>query len=260
MRKDETAMAEKKLAGVGSLQKSLTVLDCFLGEKTELTLSEVAALSGVSMPTALRMLSALCAEGFLMRDRNKVYTVGWKLYRLGKRYRMDEAVHQILRPLMEELRDMTGETVNLYVRQGLRRVCIDQAKSRSELCRTANPNVFYPLWGGATAKVFLAHMEQDEADEVKKTAPAERQAEWDRYMESVAQVRVLGYAMSHAEREAGISSVACPLYNCDGSFAAVMCISGPDFRFTEAAKQKWLPELVSRCRRASLCLTLRSFG
>ena len=63
-----------------------------------------------------------------------------------------------------------------------------------------------------------------------------------------------------AEREAGISSVACPLYNCDGSFAAVMCISGPDFRFTAQAKQKWLPELLDRCRRASLCLTLRSFG
>ena len=66
-----------------TFDKGLKLLDLFTAERPKLTLRDVAEISGLSKPTALRLLNTLEANGYLMRDRSKAYCLGLKFLELG---------------------------------------------------------------------------------------------------------------------------------------------------------------------------------
>ncbi|MDY4031742.1 MAG: IclR family transcriptional regulator [Pyramidobacter sp.] len=248
-------MSAKSVNGVSSIRKCLSVLDCFSEDAPQLSLTAVTKKTGFSMPTTLRVLAALCEEGFLERDANRLYRVSWKAYRLGKLFQAHDSIKNAVLPVMRRLRDVFGETVSLYYKHDIWRVCVEQAVSLHELKRISHPGSYYPLWAGATAKIFLGFMTSDEIRRVYAEAPQDRKERWAQFLGEVAEARQRGYAVSLAEREEGTSSIACPLFDFTGKLAACLCISGPSFRFTDEIKAKAAPVIVRECRELS-----RSFG
>ncbi len=239
----------KTTSGASSIRKCLSVLDCFTEETPRLSLSQTAEKTGFSMPTTLRVLSVLCEEGFLERGEDRLYQPSWKTYRLGRLFDAHDAIRNAILPAMRRLRDATGETVSLYCKHGIHRVCVEQAVSTHELRRSSHPGYPYPLWAGAIAKIFLSYMTPEEVERVRLEAPPARQALWDSFLEEAQAARTRGYSFSNAEREEGIASVACPLLDSRGRLAAGLGISGPNFRFNEQARLAAVPLLVSECRR-----------
>ena len=117
-------------------------------------------------------------------------------------------IRNAILPAMRRLRDATGETVSLYCKHGIHRVCVEQAVSTHELRRSSHPGYPYPLWAGAIAKIFLSYMTPEEVERVRLEAPPARQALWDSFLEEAQAARTRGYSFSNAEREEGIASVA----------------------------------------------------
>ena len=156
---------------------------------------------------------------------------------------------------MRRLRNAFGETVSLYYKHDIWRVCVEQAVSLHELKRISHPGSYYPLWAGATSKVFLGFMTSDEIQRVYEEAPENQKKRWAQFLGEVADARQRGYAVSLGEREEGTSSIACPLFDFTGKLAACLCISGPSFRFTDEIKAKVAPVFVRECHKLSL-----SFG
>jgi DNA-binding IclR family transcriptional regulator len=241
----------KTTNGASSIRKCLSVLDCFTEDTPRLSLSQTAEKTGFSMPTTLRVLSVLCEEGFLERGEDRLYQPSWKAYRLGRLFDVHDAIGNAILPAMRRLRDATGETVSLYCKHGIHRVCVEQAVSTHELRRSSHPGYPYPLWGGASAKIFLAYMTPDEIERVRLEAPVNRQAVWSDYLARVEAARAQGFAESNAEREEGIASIAAPLFDSRGRLAACLGISGPNFRFTEEARRAATPLLRSECEKLS---------
>lgn len=244
-------MEEKKTAGAASIRKCLAVLTCFSENFSKLSMTQIATKTNFSMPTTLRILSALCDEGFLERDEYKFYRIGWKIYSLSKLFSASDSIKNAVLPVMRQLRDKYGETVSLYFRRDIWRVCIEQVASLHDLRRLSNPGTKYPLWGGATAKVFMAYMTPQEIQRVYDSAPTERKEKWDSFMNDIALVKERGFAVSLSEREPGASSIACPIFNYSGQLAACICISGPSFRFTNDVKINIAPVLKKECQYLS---------
>src|SRR5689334_21930272 len=106
-------------SGVGVLDKAAALLDAL--ETGPLALNDLAAKAEVNRATAHRLAAALEVHGLVARD-------GGGRFMLGPRMAA-WALEAVARPVLERLRDETGESVQLYVRRGDTRVCIVSLES-----------------------------------------------------------------------------------------------------------------------------------
>ena len=247
-------MLQNKTQGAASIRKCLAVIDAFTLAVPRLTLSEIAKAIKAPMPTVSRIVAVLCEEGFLEKNDDRTYQLGWKCCRMGAVFDAGMPIKTLALPHMKKLRDTCNETVSLYLRRGIERICYEQVQSAHALKRISVPGEMYPLWAGGTGKCFLAYMSADEIQAVKEAAPCAYQQRWDSVMKQAQLVRISGYSYSIAEREAGISSVAAPVFDFTGKPAACLTISGPSIRFTDELVSKIILAILNESRELSLSL------
>jgi DNA-binding IclR family transcriptional regulator len=125
-----------------------------------------------------------------------------------------------------QLRDLTGESAQLYRRQGDSRICVAAAERATGLRDTVPVGSALPMTAGSAAQVLLAW---DEPDRVNRGLRGARFT-----ATSLAQVRRRGWAASVAEREAGVASVSAPVRGQGGKIIAAVSVSGPIERLTRS--------------------------
>lgn len=216
------------------LSKFRAVLDCFLPDNKPMTLTEVANATGLPLSTAQRLLRSLVAEEFIAKT-DAGYTLGIGLIGWASAVRRGLNVIDAARGSMETLRDVTGETVTLLVRNGLQRICVASAPSRQVVSQRSEPGEVGPLQAGSPSKVLLAWDPETTAAVLERglakltantiTDPALLQ-------EELAQVRERGYAVSVSENAEGVASVGAPVRDSSGQVIAVLCLGGPTSRVT----------------------------
>jgi len=212
------------------LDKSVAVLS-FLSEGGTATLAEVVGGTGLPRPTAYRLLSALEAHHLVTRREGR-YALGLRLLGWGNRAAGVGLVERA-RPVLEWLRDESGESTQIYVREGEHRVCVASVERTTGLRDTVPVGAVLPLSRGSAGKVLLAWA----ASGVD-----------DRLEEELRGIRVRGWAESVAEREAGVASVSAPVFGSDGRLRAAVSASGPISRLGEHPGER-LADLVVRAAR-----------
>ena len=215
------------------MDKAVVILS-FLSEGGPATLAEVVEGTGVSRPTAYRLLSALEAHHLVGRGGGR-YALGMRLLAWG-----NEAVGldlaEAARPVLGALRDETGESTQLYVREGDRRVCVASVERAGGGLRDTVPvGAVLPLNRGSGGKVLLAWAEDG-----------------GRYFcvngAELGKIRHQGWAESVAEREAGVASVSAPVFGTDGELRAAVCASGPTSRLGERPGGRLAGPVVAAAR------------
>ena len=114
-------------SGVGVLDKAVAVLDAVSGGAR--TLTELVVATQLNRATAHRLAGALVVTGLLRRDAEARYLPGLRLIALGRAASQALPLSAAAQPVLEQLRDETGESAQLYVRQGEVRVCVAAAES-----------------------------------------------------------------------------------------------------------------------------------
>lgn len=115
-RRPTTRPREDALKSVG--EHPLDVLDCFLADD-ELRVSEIARALGVAKSSAHRMLSTLLSRGFVEQNPGTGrYRLGLHIYELGQLSISRSRLRQAALPIMEDLRQRTGQTIHLGVADG----------------------------------------------------------------------------------------------------------------------------------------------
>src|SRR5262249_44121726 len=105
--------------------------------------------------------------------------------------------------VLPALRETTGESVQLYRREGTSRVCVAALDPAGGRRATVPVGARLPMTAGSGAKVLLAHSDAATREAVLPTAKFT-----DRVL---TEVRRRGWAQSVAEREAGVASVSAPV-------------------------------------------------
>ena len=118
---------EHTLSGVGVLDKSLSLVSVIA--RGPCTLAELVEHTGMSRATAHRLAVALEAHGLLRRTADGRFALGLHLVALGRAATQQYPLAEAAIPALTELRDDTGESVQLYVRDGEQRVCIAALES-----------------------------------------------------------------------------------------------------------------------------------
>src|ERR671921_1869861 len=113
------------MSGVGVLDKAVRILS-LLSEGGPVSLAGVVEGTGLPRPTAHRLLSALEAHHLVARAGGR-YSLGSRLLGWGNKA-VGIGVVESARPALAALRDKTGESTQLYVREGDRRGCLPSAE------------------------------------------------------------------------------------------------------------------------------------
>ena len=138
------------------LRKAWRVLDAFSPERPTLDFGEIRAATGLPSTTCLRLVRNLVGEGLLAQTGER-YRLGLTILRWAAGARAGIRLIDIVTPLLEDLRDETGETAGLFVREGDARVCVALAETRHAVARRLWIGHALPLHVGSPGKVLLAY-------------------------------------------------------------------------------------------------------
>jgi DNA-binding IclR family transcriptional regulator len=210
-------------SGVGVLDKSVAVLTTL--ESGPASLAQLVAATGLARPTAHRLAVALERHRLVARDSQGRFVLGPRLAELATAAGEDRLL-AVAQPILIQLRDLTGESAQLYRRQGDSRICVAAAERATGLRDTVPVGSALPMTAGSAAQVLLAW---DQPDRLKRGLRGARFT-----ATSLAQARRRGWAASVAEREAGVASVSAPVRGQGGKIIAAVSVSGPIERLTRS--------------------------
>lgn len=210
-------MAEQR---VESVERALSILECFREGAAELTLAALARETGLYKSTILRLLSSLERFGYVSRTPAGSYRLGASVWRLGAVYRSGYDLGEHIRPELRRLVDATGESASFYVREGSSRVCLYRLNSPKPVRHHIEEGTRLPLEGGASALVILAWSGEGHED-----------------------VRDRGYARSLGVRDRDAAAIAVPVFDLSGLFHGALSVSGLITRLDDGAVERALAAL-----------------
>jgi len=211
--------------------RALQMLESFDGEDGELGVSELAGLLRIHRSTASRLAATLERRGFLERaPGTKAFRLGPAVGRLGLRSLGARDLVTAARPVMEQLADRTGETINLAVVDGLEVVNIAQVDGRHIVgvgTWTGQRTPFHPAANGKVLAAFgTARIPAGPLRAYTRQTITRPRA----FREELERVRRQGWASNVGELEDGLHAVAAPVFDAFDRCRAALSISGPSYR------------------------------
>ena len=235
-------------SGVGVLDKAAMVLNAL--ENGPLTLAGLVQQTGLARPTAHRLAVALEHHRMVGRDLHGRFVLGQRLTELAAAAGEDRLL-ATAGPILARLRDITGESAQLYRRQGDMRVCLAAAERPAGLRDTIPVGTQLPITAGSGAQILLAWEDPERLrrDLVGASFSAVQ----------LQAVRRQGWAQSVAEREMGVASVSAPVRTPGGKVIAAVSVSGPIERLSRQPGRLHAAAVVAAAERLSEVLR-RSSG
>jgi IclR family acetate operon transcriptional repressor len=218
---------------VRAVQRAVSILQAFTSAHPRMTVAELQRATGISRPTLYRLLQTLAASGLVQGEGEpQRYGLGPAVMGLAHVWSSGVDVAQRARPILERLRDMTGETAALFVLQGDRRLCLVEVTSRQVLMISRGVGETEHISRGASGKAILAHLTGDAAiASVWRSLPPE--VNRGRLMEELARARKEGVAISRGEVFRGAVAIAAPYFGPGGHVAGSIGLFGPEARLDE---------------------------
>lgn len=210
------------VTGVGVLDKAMSVLHSVAEGPRSLTALQES--TGLPRATAHRLAAALEQHGMLRRDAEGRFELGLGLVPLGQAAAARFPLVELARPVLGELRDRTGESVQLFVREGSQRRCALSLESTHGLRWIVPQGAMLPIDVGSAGRVL--------SGERSRT----------------------GWIQSVGEREAGVASVSARVVSGNGSTIAAVSVSGPIERLTRQPAKRFGAAVVDAAASISAAL------
>lgn len=213
------------LQGAGALGKAVSVLDS-LAAAGPLTLAGLVSATGMPRATTYRLASALLAHGLVDKGHDGTYRLGGRLVELGRlASQRRPGLADAATPALHRLRDATGESVQLFVAEGGRRVCVVSLESPHSLRTIVAVGASLPMDKGSGGRALSGD-------------PG---------------TLARGWCQSVEEREVGVASVSAPVH-LDGAVVAAISVSGPIERTTRSPGERYAGLVVAAAQEVSEAL------
>lgn len=200
---------------VVAVEKALSVLEAFSRDRDTLSLTEIAAETGLYKSNVLRLCASLERYGFLKREMDRRFRLGPALWRLGALYRRTFELGESIRPALRRLVAETGETASFYVLDQNERLCLYRENSPDPVRHHLDEGARLSLKSGAAGHVLAAFGLDDDAAKARLEAD--------------------GSYISRGERNPHITAVAAPVLESTGQCYGALAVSGPHERLDGAA-------------------------
>ncbi|RZL73272.1 MAG: IclR family transcriptional regulator [Rhodococcus sp. (in: high G+C Gram-positive bacteria)] len=244
------------------LGKIAEILDAFSPVMPVMTVSQLQQTTGLPVSTVHRLVSNMIVQGLLDRSGSEV-RVGARMAYWAAIATTNLDVLAVVQPVLEELREITGEAASFFQCEQEFRVCVALAQTRRSLRREMHVGKILPLTVGSAGRVLLAYnrpllervlgrpLQSFTASTV--TDPAD-------FRKLVEQVRTDGYVVTEGERDDAGSGLSAPVFDATAEIVGAVTISGPTLRMPRERCQEWVDVLVPRAERITRTLGGRAPG
>jgi DNA-binding IclR family transcriptional regulator len=236
---------------IRSIQRAIDILTCLSNGVN--TLADICSHTNLAKPTVYRILQTLDERLMVTQDPiNHRYYLGPLINQIASN---PQTNHQyLINCSMEELRrlwDFSGETVELNIMVGLQYIRIYEIQSKFELKVVAGPDPVGPVFVGATAKVLLSQLDDDELrvalKHIKISRVTERSViDANDLVAQAKEIRQLGYAVSYGERIDHAVCISVPVSNY--FWPVALSLVGPDSRLERRIDETLKQVIVSANR------------
>jgi IclR family transcriptional regulator, pca regulon regulatory protein len=214
---------------VQSLERGLAVIRAFDADHPMLTLSEVAASTGLSRAAARRFLRTLVQLGY-MRTEGSRFALRPKILELGYAYLSSLTLPEVAMPHLEQLVEQVHESSSVSELDGDDVIYIARVPTKRIMTVTISVGTRFPAYATSMGRVLLAAKPADQLDAYLQatslrgltghtiTNPAELRHE-------LSKIRQQGWALVDQELEEGLRSIAAPIRDADGQVIAAINVS-----------------------------------
>ena len=227
-------------SGVGVLDKTISVLSAL--ESGPASLAQLVKATGLARPTAHRIAVALESHRMLARDTQGRFVLGPRIGELAAAAGEDRLL-AIAQPILTQLRDVTGESAQLYRAHADSRICVAAAERTSGLRDTVPVGAALPMTAGSAAQVLLAW---DDPERIHRGLQNSAFSAAE-----LSAIRRRGWAQSVGEREQGVASVSAPIRSPGGKVIAAVSVSGPLERLSRQPGRMHAPAVLAAAERLS---------
>jgi DNA-binding IclR family transcriptional regulator len=201
-----------------------------------LGLKEITQNTKIAKSTVFRILNTMVQLGYVIRDANRGYRISPVFGRLANEESFNEELRRLALPLMLELRDKFGETVNLGVQQFDKVTYVEVVPSEFALRLQESRGASVPIHASALGKVILAFSPKDVVERFVRHHQLEivtpnTITRPDDLLSEIKRVRTAGFAFDRGEGSLLAICLGAPILDAEGNAVAAISISGPASRF-----------------------------
>ncbi|HLI09827.1 MAG TPA: IclR family transcriptional regulator C-terminal domain-containing protein [Ktedonobacteraceae bacterium] len=215
---------------IEALARGLDVIRVFGPNRPVMTLSEVAAATGLARPTARRMLLTLEELGYVRFVQGGGFALTPRVLELGMAYIGSLGLWEIARPHMEQLVGYTGESSSLAQLDGSDIVYVARVAVPKIITLAVTIGTRFPALQTSLGKVLLAELSPDELERVlAEPSRSGITPLWQPTVEErdrvLCEVRTRGWALTDEDLAHGIRSIATAVRDGNNQVLAALNIS-----------------------------------
>ena len=240
---------------IEALGRGLQILEAFSDTSPSLSLTEISSTVGMGKSTVFRFAYTLEKLGYLTRDPDtRRYRPGVQVLRLGFAALSSMGLREIAQPHLKAMREASGETTNMTIRDGTEGVYIARNRTRPSLPLNTSRYQKHARCCTSMGKAQLIDLSRDELFRLLGEGPypalgPNTITTLDALVAALDKVRQQGYAVNDEELAAGLRSVAAPIRDCDDTIVAAINVSVPRARVTRQRLEMVLAPLVRETAR-----------
>lgn len=233
-----------RATGAQAIDRALAILDCFTPKTPSVTLTDLITQTGLTTPTAHRIVRALERREFVVRDpHTNRYSIGPAVVELAQIPLQQVSSGDLVAtamPYLQQMRGLTGETAGLHVLVGERRMCVAELVSHEPIRMASGVGTMRSLDRGAAGKVMAAYL--------LGTPDVELRSDVGMTGRQAADIRRRGYAISVGETVVGASAIAVPVLGPGDALVGAINVTGPEARWTRKRITELAPSIVEQSR------------
>ncbi|WP_236025239.1 IclR family transcriptional regulator domain-containing protein [Arenibaculum pallidiluteum] len=217
---------EGRKEGMGGLAKGLQVILAFNAGHPNLTLSEVAEITGLAPATARRCLLTLQELGYVGVSGRRFF-LRPRVLDLGSAFLESLNVEELTRAHLTELATATGDSASLSVLDGTEIVYLARASARTLVRLEAHVGSRFPAYATSMGRVLLAALPEERlraclASSDLRPLTSRTVTDPEALAQIVARCRAEGYAAAEDELAYGVVALAVPVLDARGRVVAAL--------------------------------------
>jgi IclR family pca regulon transcriptional regulator len=233
---------------VQSLERGLAVIRAFSASRPSLTLSEVAAATGVTRAAARRFLLTLVHLGYV-RSEGRYFSLTARVLELGYAYLSSLTLPEVAEPHLEDLVAKVNESSSMSVLDGTDIVYVARVPVSRIMTVAISVGTRFPAYATSMGRVLLAELPEPELDKLLADLRPEpltgRTVTTAQALRAeLARVRGQGWSLVNQELEEGLRAIAAPVRDAGGTVVAAVNISAHANRTLESMRRDLLPPLL----------------
>jgi DNA-binding IclR family transcriptional regulator len=217
--------------GVAAVDRALSLLSAFSPEAPQLSLGELASMSGLYKSTVLRLLASLMHARLVQQQPDGRYALGAEVARLNGAYAKSFSLESLVLPALQSLTKATGESAAFHVRQGAHRVCLYRVDSPHPIRDHIRAGDVLPLDRGTGGRVLSAY----------SGAPGR----------VYNAIRRDGYMAARGDRLAEVAGISAPVWGAERRLLGAVTLTLPTSRLDAASEKRHIKQVLAAAKQLS---------